>query len=71
MPKTFHVKKIDNNKYVCKGGCFTNLNEIIEAIEKQYSCIEFNIEVRMADKNTNAFWSLGEFLGRIPKSPTI
>lgn len=71
MNKIFHVKKIDNNKYVCKGGCFNSLNEISEAIEKQYSCIEFIMVVRMADENTKAFWSLGEFIGRIPKSTTI
>ena len=71
MPQTFHVKKIDNNKYVCKGDVFNNLNEILEFVDKHYSCVDFNIEVRIADENTKAFWSLVKFVGRPLKSSTI
>jgi hypothetical protein len=53
---TFHVSRLDKEKYVCKGSLFPSLDEVTKFIETSYHCDDFIMIVRQADENTKSYW---------------
>jgi len=54
--ETFHVYTINTNLYVCKGKSFSSLDDVVKFIKTSYRCVDYHIEIQIADEHTKAFW---------------